>query len=228
MKLVNKFLLPLFAIVCLTCCDTTFELSFANFGIEYTNESVDTKSLDDYFLSNEEKYPSYKKLKSNQPDLLNHTKYVKSDHVISKRKVQIIRFSSQDNGGMNNMTFLRFNNDYYPLGGSFGGWGVTEFLYQKNNEHSWLYFIFSMGSGIHRSYIDAVDLSKGTYYSIIGIETADAFIDYTFELDEENNIDLYEADIYHEYDKDGFDLFSISKKRLAIDDINNMELHPID
>ncbi len=228
MKLVNKFLLPLFAIVCLTCCNTTFESSFTCFGIKYTNERVDTKSLDDYFLSNEEKYPSYKELKKNQPDLLKHTKYVKSDHVISKRKVQIIRFSSQDNGGMDSATFLRLNNNYYPLGGSFGGWGVTEFLYKKDNEHSWLYFIYSMGSGIHRSYVDVVDLSSGTYYSIIGIETADAFIDYTFELDKENNIDLYEADIYHEYDNDGFDLFSINKKRLAIDNINYMELHPVD
>lgn len=226
----NKKLLviTLFALTCLTCCTVASESFLINFGIEYTEESVDIKSLDNYFLNNKEKYPSYIELKNDQPELLNHTKYVKVEPAIAKRNIKVIRFSSKDNGGLDNTTYLRLNNNYYPLGESFGGWGVTEFVYQKVDKHEWLYFLYSCGSGIHRSFVDAIDLSNGIYYSVIGIETMDAFIDYTFEIDEENNIDLYEAEIFHAYDEEGYDLFNIAKKELAIENINTLEHHPID
>ena len=216
----RKTITSVFALLCLTSCVAMNESTLVKFGIEYTDGKIDAESLDDYFLNSN---PSYETLKNNQPDLLNHIKCVKS-----KNKIQIFRFSSRDNGGLNGMTYLHLGNNYYPLGGSFGGWGVTEFVYRSDGNHSLLYYIYSCGSGIHRSYVDAFDLSNEKHYSIVGIETADAFVDYTFEINEESNIDLYQAKIVQSYDDEGFDVFSISKKQLALEKIDSLALVPIE
>lgn len=221
----RKTITSVFALLCLTSCVAMNESTFVKFGIEYTDGKIDAESLDDYFLNSN---PSYETLKNNQPDLLNHIKCVKSDYVKSKNKIQIFRFSSRDNGGLNGMTYLHLGNNYYPLGGSFGGWGVTEFVYRSDGNHSLLYYIYSCGSGIHRSYVNAFDLSNEKQYSIVGIETADAFIDYTFEISEDNSIDLYQAEIAHSYDDEGFDMFGISKERLSLEKIDSMPLTPIE
>ncbi len=51
-------------------------------------------------------------------------------------------------------TFLLYDNEIFPLGGWFGGFGVTDIkLADVDNDRKMeLYFTFSWGSGIHRSH----------------------------------------------------------------------------
>ena len=55
-------------------------------------------------------------------------------------------------------TFLEYNGNIYPIGFSFGGYGVTQFAYYNTPEKTLLYYIFSYGSGIHRTNVWAFDL----------------------------------------------------------------------
>ena len=57
-------------------------------------------------------------------------------------------------------TFLEYNGNIYPIGFSFGGYGVTQFAYYNTPEKTLLYYIFSYGSGIHRTNVWAFDLIK--------------------------------------------------------------------
>lgn len=54
-------------------------------------------------------------------------------------------------------TYLEYNGKIYPMGISFGGYGVTQVANYKTRDKHLLYFIFSWGSGIHRSNIWAFD-----------------------------------------------------------------------
>ena len=57
-------------------------------------------------------------------------------------------------------TFLEYNGNIYPIGFSFGGYGVTQFAYYNSPEKTLLYYIFSYGSGIHRTNVWAFDLTE--------------------------------------------------------------------
>ncbi len=57
---------------------------------------------------------------------------------------------------------LEYDNEEYPLGGWFGGFGVTSFAIADLNEDGEfeLYFTYSWGSGIHRSQVGYFDTAS--------------------------------------------------------------------
>ncbi|MBO4668299.1 MAG: hypothetical protein J5666_09300 [Bacilli bacterium] len=63
-------------------------------------------------------------------------------------------------------TFLEYNGNIYQIGFSFGGYGVTQFAYYYTVEKTLLYFIFSYGSGIHRTNVWAFDLIECKQMSV--------------------------------------------------------------
>lgn len=214
----SKFLvLFIFPLLLVSCFEGNKGIS-ERYEIVYSNEEVDKESLDAYFLRNDELYPNYQTLKSNQPDLLNRVKKIKMNF----KTVEVLKFSYDDNGGFDGMSLLHYDNDYYPLGASFGGYGLTEFIIRSGNLGQWFYFIGSAGSGIHQTFIGVFNISHKEYYTIDGLEL-EAFKDYTFVIDDDKTIDLYEADINQNYsEEDGFYTYQISKKDLAFANIDDL------
>lgn len=138
------------------------------------------------------------------------------------KTVEVLKFSYHDNGGFDGMSLLHYDNDYYPLGASFGGYGLTEFIIRSGNLGQWFYFIGSAGSGIHQTFIGVFNINHKEYYTIDGLEL-EAFKDYTFVIDDDKTIDLYEADINQNYsEEDGFYTYQISKKDLAFANIDDL------
>ncbi len=193
--------------------------------IEYTDDKINKEALDEYFSSNEELYPSYNSLKKNVPELLNNVKMIRSGSRFSDELLSF-RFSNTGNGFLDGETFIYFNGNFYHLGTAFGGYGVTELVRQQDNNGHWLYFIFSYGSGIHRTQVGVFDLIKEEFLIIEGL-MLEMHKDYTFVLDKtDNSIDLYEATIIPNDLGDGFCTYTITKGELAFDNIDTMKKKP--
>lgn len=216
----NLIIVLLIGSVCILSCNN--EKIIKRYDIEYSNEIVNIESLDAYFLDNEELYPTYKELKKNQINLLSNLKEVKTD--IDSFKM--LRFSNTNNGFLDSATFIYKDNNYYNIGLAFGGYGVSEFVNIKNNKSNFLYFIYSFGSGIHRTYINAFDLNKNEMYQLLSLNL-NTNCDYTFVIDEsDNSLDLYKATINNKNDE-GYDNFSITKESLFIENIEKINKEKI-
>ena len=217
------FILAFIAFFALTSCDI-FDVNRGipyRYDIEYTEDSVDKESLDEYFSDNEELYPSYQELKSNDPDLLDNVKAINTGGEYKAKKM--LRFSSNRNGFLDGQTFLFEDGSYYPLGISFGGFGMTEFLRIQGNAGHWIYYIYSYGSGIHRTEIRLFSLLNNNVYYLSNLDLGFEK-DFTFDIDEsDNTIDVYEATIHSSYDDSGFESFLITKGTLAFENIGDME-----
>lgn len=218
------------ACLCLTSCLQTNKGIAEHHDIVYTNETIDKKALDKYFLDNEEKYPSYQTLKDNCPNLLDHARCIESAGGFYSSGVSMFRFSSTDNGFLDGETFLLnrcFDGDYYfQLGGSFGGHGVTDFVRRQGNAGHWIYFLYSYGSGIHQTRIGAYQIGKHQLYSFDDISLENNK-DFALNVDKEGKIGVYEATITSNYDDDGFVTFNTLKGNLVIDNIDDYKLTQI-
>lgn len=192
-----------------------------HYMIEYIDGVVDKEALDTYFLTNEDLYPSYKELKGNVLNLLDNTKLLKSsEHFTSE--LELIRFSTNGNGFLGGETFLFHKGNYRQLGIAFGGHGVTEIIRKQGNAGYWIYYIYSWGSGIHRTSIGIYELIHGKEYFLKDLKL-ELNKDYTFVVDSDNTIDLYEATIIPSYSADGFVTYTITKKDLVLENIDDMQ-----
>ena len=223
MKVITISLLCL----CLTSCFKTNKGVTERFDIVYTDEAIDKDALDQYFMSHEDLYPSYQELKENVPDLLDHTKAINLVGDLSAENITMFRFSGNENGFLDDATFVLEKDDtgnhYSSLGPSFGGFGVTEFIRRSGNAGAWIYFLYSCGSGIHRTSLGAYELGKYQTYQFNDLNLQ-SNLDYTLVIDENRKINIHEATIDHEYDKDGFSTFSISKGDLVLSDIDEYQI----
>jgi len=161
-------------------------------------------------------YVNYQTLKSNVPDLLNHVKKIdlSKELWMYRLRFEILRFSYGENGFLSGETFIHYLNtdDYYQLGIAFGGHGVTEFIYQVGDAGSWLYYIFSCGSGIHTTEVHALETFKKDFYRY-NVSEIESNKDYTFVLDDSHSgkFGLYEATIEPLYDEQRFPIYSITQ-----------------
>ena len=213
-NILGLLLLP----VILTSCFAGNKGINKRYEVIFSNEEVDKDSLDSYFLNNEEFYPNYQTLKENQPDLLNRVKKIKEDF----GTIEILKFSFIDNGFLDGMSFIHYENNYYPLGLSFGGYGLTEFVIRSGNLGAWLYFIYSSGSGIHRTHLGIFNIYYQQFYAVDNLKL-ETMKDYTLFVNKNDSIDLYEADIYqNNVDNDSFYTYSIFKKDLVYKNIDDM------
>lgn len=225
---VKKRLLITLSLLCFSLVGTSCFGFWTNKGaterlsIEYTDEAIDKEALDQYFLTHQDLYPSYEKLKENEPNILDNVKALKqSDHFIND--FQILRFSVHENGFLDGETFLYKSGICYRFGTAFGGFGVTEFVRRQGDAGHWLFFIDSFGSGIHQTQVGVFDLIQNNFYTIKDLEL-ERYKDYTFVVDEKrNNIDLYESSITPSYSDDGFGTYSINQGDLAFQSIDDME-----
>ena len=218
----NKHLAFLVAtLLSLSSCFGSNKGGTVKYSIEYNNETINKVALDNYFLTHEEEYPSYKALKGNVPNILDHTRTINISGGFTN-KMQAIRFSSGENGFLTGETILLHNGQYFHLGGAWGGHGVTEFIRRQGDKGHWLYFIFSNGSGIHRTNVGVYNMLKSELYTISSLEL-EINKDYTFKISENNTIDIYEATSGFYYDESMFPHYSIVEKGLVIEAIDELQ-----
>lgn len=133
----------------------------------------------------------------------------------------IYRFPISGCGRYDAETLLIYNNKVHHLGFAFGGYGVTEFAYCKAETR--LYFIYSFGSGIHRSCLAYFDFKEEVVItSLLGHvnEQVDSFTmeDVSFKVfDDTNTLGLVFATINPS--EDWFS-FTITKKDTYKQDIS--------
>ena len=147
---------------CASCSNFSFKsakiynaMSAKIYNVSFQNaDDIDLQELDTY-LENE--YGDrYVTLKSNNTDLLNQI-YDVTPHELSNL-AKIYRFFSSSNCGfLEAKTFIYYQKNFYSIGTSFGGYGVTQFAHFYSQTANMLYFIYSFGSGIHRSHIGIFD-----------------------------------------------------------------------
>lgn len=214
MKKLIKIFTMLFIIFGLSSCVNSNSKEY--FDIQYSDEEINKESFDNYFKSNKDLYPSYETLKENNPNILDNIKQIS----LSNFKFKIFRFSNDSmNGFLEGETFIYNNGSYFNLGIAFGGYGVTEFIVSQENGESWLYFLYSYGSGIHRTEIGLFNLKNNEYYYINELPL-EMHIDYSLVLDKENkSIDIYTAEINPIYNDDNFNTYSIIKKEIVFESI---------
>lgn len=151
----KKFLIAIVALLCFilaSCSNSNYNI----YEMKINNDPVDEKIMNEYVSSDDD----YTKLLENTPNLMSYLYNVTPKAL--KKKCAIYRFSYNECGKLGGETFLVYENQVYQLGTAFGGYGVTEFAYIDTNNQNILYFIFSAGSGIHRSAIGAFDFDTKT------------------------------------------------------------------
>lgn len=169
--------------------------AFKTFSVRVTSDRVNTKLMDEYFINHPDDYPSYTELKENRPDLLNNIRNV-TPHEL-KELCTIYRFTGTHNGFLDCETFLIYHGDVYHIGIGWGGFGVTQFAYIHSTSQHLLYYIFSCGSGIHRSIVNAFDFQTKTI-KIPDLDLTDLEMrDIQFSLSNNDlSLDLYISDMY--------------------------------
>ena len=156
-----KKTLILFCLIFIVCLFGCSNSNYNIYEMKINNDPVDEKIMNDYLSSDD----FYETLLENTPDIMTYLYNVTPKAL--KKKCDIYRFSYNECGKLGGETFLVYENQVYQLGTAFGGYGVTEFAYIDTKNQNILYFIFSSGSGIHRSAIGAFDFDTKTlsYYN---------------------------------------------------------------
>lgn len=202
MKKVLSFIFSCILGIGLISCDSiNVNQKVAIYGISANDNYVDKENFDNYFMNNVNEYPSYSELKSNAPDLLDNVKEIDSD---LKNGSKLLRFSYNSNGFLDGMAFLYDDETYYSLGGAWGGYGVTQFAHYKNKSEDLLYYIYSCGSGIHRTSIGVFNF-KTKEKGIISLNLK-TNLDYAFTIGNMNSINLNYANI-HWKEHDGYSYY---------------------
>ena len=109
---------------------------------------VDTLTIDAYLKRN---LSNYLNICYNLPNVLDSLVNITPDQL--KRICSIYRFPDSIGTSLGGMTLMIYNSKVYELGVAYGGFGVTEFAYKDSDGENILYYIYSFGSGIHRSHI---------------------------------------------------------------------------
>jgi len=167
------------------------------------NEAVGHSEAVDASLT--EAIPVYQTIKAAYPSILSQLYDVTPWFL--KSVFQLYRFSEgcESLGGLQGESLILYKEKAYPIGASFGGYGVTHYAYGKSQGKLLLYFIYSFGSGIHRSLVNAFDFSSCIAESVEEKNKPFWNQDLQFALSEEGKLEVR----YSTYDvkwDDGFDI----------------------
>lgn len=191
-KILLMFILIL-SILILPSCDVSESQHYSIYQVCKNDNSVETNKVQLYLESIE----INEVLLENVPDLASRVVNITPPDL--EEVCSIYRFPISGCGKYNGETLLLYNNQIHHLGVAFGGYGITEFAYSQNESR--LYYIYSFGSGIHRSCLDYFDFEKEMIVpSLFGKvnEQIDSFTsrDVSFKLfNEGNTLGLVYAEI---------------------------------
>ena len=172
-------LLCVLLLVCISGCNKA-NGDYIILPMRATIGKVD-KEIIDYYLANNDAY-NYKEIRENAPNIISDLVNITPNSL--KQKCSIYRFRYRAGNALAGETFLVYDNTVYPLGYSFGGYGVTEFACTSNTGEEILYYIYSYGSGMHKTDIGAFNFETKEMSVYSGIRP-DHQVDIAFCLSED-------------------------------------------
>ena len=221
MKKVLCLLLCTLLVIYLTGCHEANQ-AYAVLPMKRTDGAVN-KQIIDGFLTDNDDYSNYEAIKKNKPDILSHLVNITPE--VLREKCSIYRFSYESDTSLAGETFLIYDDAVYPLGCALGGYGITEFAYSSDNGNDILYFIYSWGSGIHRSHIGLFDFESKEIFDYGGFIFLDQ--DIAFYLSEDGKtLGICQAQICWT-DWDIIEM-TIDKGECLCDDISTFDFSAID
>ena len=158
--------LLIFIVLCVSMAGCN-RSKYTIYEMKINNDIVEKDLMHEYLLNNDDF--NYEAILKNTPDLMDRLYNVTPKDL--KHKCSIYRFSYENCGGLGGETFLLYDDEVYSIGSAFGGYGVTEFAYVNTNQQNMLYYIYSCGSGIHRSGVGAFDFKTKTMSLFTGNPT---------------------------------------------------------
>lgn len=138
MKLKRLILIPLLSIS-LFGCNTDFGTSFKVLDLKIQDDEI-SEAMKQFANENRFGYPD---------DTLFD---VTPSRIKGSYRIYKYQYSTA--------SFLEYKDKIYPLGEFFGGHGVTQLAEYEHEETSLLYYIYSFGSGRHRTQIGAFDFKE--------------------------------------------------------------------
>ena len=195
--------------------------AFRVFAPEQNTAVGSSESID---ASLSEAIPLYQTIKTNYPGVLSQLYDVTPSFL--KGVCQLCRFSEgcESLGGLEGGSLILYREKAYPIGASFGGYGVTHYAYGESHGKLLLYFIYSFGSGIHRSLVSAFDFSSCTVKSVEEKNKPFWNDDLQFALSEKSKLEVR----YSTYDvkwDDGFDI-TMTPGEIIYGDLSEVALVP--
>ena len=196
--------------------------SYIILPMETTDKAVNEQIIDDFLMEN---IKNFSVIKKNVPHILSHLVDITPSAI--EDKCSIYRFSYESATAVAGSTLLIYDNAVYVLGSSLGGYGITEFAYFENAEQSVLYYIYSSGSGIHRSEIGAFDFKTKLQSSYGGLIEDFVQQDIAFTLSGNGKkLGICKADIeWTDFDKIEV---KVTKGEKIFNDINKFEFEAIE
>ncbi len=158
--------------------------------------------IDDYL---KDASPLYSVISAKNSDVLSYLYDVTPSCLNGVCELYRFRFNIDSIGSLEGESFLVYQNKAYQLGGAFGGYGVTHYAYDSTEDKPLLYFIYSYGSGAHRSLVNAFDFSSSSIKSVEKKNKEFWNADLQFSLSKDKKLQV----LYSTYDSNA-DLTSIS------------------
>lgn len=219
-RIMSILLCALLAVSILGCSEA--KGIYSVFSMKQTDSTVDQQMIDD-FLANNEEYANYEEIQKNVPDVLSYLVNITPDSL--KEICSVYRFTYETGTSLGGETFLVYDNSVYPLGCAFGGYGITEFAYINSGGNHTLYFIYSWGSGIHRSHIGMFDFNTKKIADYGGSVFRDQDIAFCLS-DDGNTLGVCQAQIRWP----NWDVLeiTIAKGECLYQDINTIDFASID
>ena len=204
-----------------TTADTKKEFSYLTSNEDYTvlpveevNFIVDTLTIETYL---KRYHSNYYDIRRNIPNILDTLVNVTPEPL--KRICSIYKFPVAIGTSLGGVTLMIYNCKVYELGDAYGGFGVTEFAYKKTGEENILYYIYSFGSGIHRSHIGSFNFK--TYEQTVSEPIYDDIAFYIAEDSE--NLGICSAEIWWKNYWDTFEV-TITKGAPLYDSIDDVAI----
>lgn len=159
--------------------------------MEEADGTVDKEIIDRFLTDNSS---NYKEIQKNVPDVLSQLMDITPEAL--QDKCSIYKFRKEFGTGLAGRTYLVCDNKVFPIGNALGGYGITEFAYINDSNQDMLYFIYSWGSGIHRSHIGAFNFNTKEITDYGGLIKGFQGNDIAFCLSKDNKtLGICEAEI---------------------------------
>lgn len=189
------FILPFFLLPLVGCEPSQ---AYEIFSCAKTGEAAGTE-VDGYLNETSELYSA---VKATNPNLLSSLFNITPSCL--KGVCDLYRFEWSPNiGALEGQTYLIYQAKAYLLGEAFGGHDVTHYAYVRNQEKSLLYFIYSFGSGIHRSLINVFDFATSSVRQVDEDHKTFWDSDLQFAFSEEDKLEVRDS-TYSFEDCEGF------------------------
>ncbi len=202
MKRILSLLISIFCLFTITSCDVFSQGNYTIYNIENITPQI-SNTMQAYLNENSKSFVA--------------------DNIYDITPKELKRLCEIYKESINGETYLVYKKKTYLLGTSFGGYGVTQFAYYRSLHHQRLYYIYSFGSGVHRSAIECFDFDKQEIFKPLIDNENEIFWDKDIEFDvvSKKNAEMLNVHASNYYRIDDFHI-QMTKKDMLCENIGKL------